>query len=331
MLSDIQRSLSGRVPPSWKVSFSQGGNRLRIQPPNNRAVELVVISRGNVEPRDVGQILGAFVKRPSVLVAPFLSPRSRTLLQASDVNYMDATGNIRIAVDSPAIFIQTEGLEKNPTRIIRPLSSLKGGVSSRIVRNIAATPPPISIRDFATKIRTSASQVSRVAELLEREALVSREKGKIVSVLWADLIRRWTNDYSFLASNDVKMFLAPRGIEAARKLLSTISAPYAVTGTHAAQAQAAASAPPQYLMMYVDSPDEIARQLSLQEVTRGANVLLAVPQDGNVLHDVSKKDGILYTSLTQTVADLLTGPDRLPSEGEFLLTWMEENQDEWRH
>lgn len=39
---------------------------------------------------------------------------------------------------------------------------------------------------------------------------------------------------------------------------------------------------------------------------------------------------IAYAALPQVAVDCLTGPDRMPAEGEALLEWMAANEESWR-
>jgi hypothetical protein len=38
----------------------------------------------------------------------------------------------------------------------------------------------------------------------------------------------------------------------------------------------------------------------------------------------------VYASLSHVAADCLTGPDRMPAEGDGLLEWMAANEESWR-
>lgn len=53
---------------------------------------------------------------------------------------------------------------------------------------------------------------------------------------------------------------------------------------------------------------------------------------GNGVRDTGEggSDGLVFASLSQVVADLLTSPGRAPSEGEGLLRWMAEHVRGWR-
>jgi hypothetical protein len=40
--------------------------------------------------------------------------------------------------------------------------------------------------------------------------------------------------------------------------------------------------------------------------------------------------GSVFAALSQVAVDCLTGPDRMPSEGEALIEWMAANEQAWR-
>jgi hypothetical protein len=56
---------------------------------------------------------------PVLLVAPWSSGRTQELLRDKRVNYFDLTGNVRIELDQPALFIQTEGAVRDPSPVAR--------------------------------------------------------------------------------------------------------------------------------------------------------------------------------------------------------------------
>ena len=136
-----------------------------------------------------------------LLAAPFLSPRTRELLVEAGASYLDATGNVRLVADRPALFILTAGATVNPWREERPLISLKGPSSARVIRALCDFVPPYGVRELVEKAGSSLGSTSRVVSLLDREAIVKREgRGRVVDVHWPALMRRWVQDYSFQTS-----------------------------------------------------------------------------------------------------------------------------------
>lgn len=59
-------------------------------------------------------------------------------------------------------------------------------------------------------------------------------------------------------------------------------------------------------------------------------VTLVRPYDRIVFERTWQGSGTVNASLAQVSADCLTGPARLPSEGEALLEWMRNNAPRWQ-
>jgi hypothetical protein len=265
-----------------------------------------------------------------MVIAPFLSPRAREELVAAGAGYADATGNLRVALERPALFLETSGAASNPWPEERPLRSLKGPTAARVVRAFCDLRPPYGIRELAERAGASPASVSRVAELVDREALLTRElRGPITWVDWQRLIRRWTNDYSFIESNRITAFLEPRGLQALTDRLANSRLSYAVTGSLPAS-KVAPVAPARLAAIYVDDIAEMAGVFELRQAETGANVLLAEPLDSVAFERTWDADGITFAAPSQVAADLLTSPGRGPAEAEEFLRWMEQNEDSWR-
>jgi hypothetical protein len=165
---------------------------------------LILEAKSRVEPKDVSRIadqLKFYVRSPDgeeatlVLVAPFLSSRTRERLEERGVGYMDLTGNIRVALDRPAPFVRSSGAERDLRREERPARTLKGAKAGQVVRALCDSMPPIGVRELAGRSGVDPGYVSRVFALLEKEDLIRREsRGPVTYTDWQALIRRWTQD-----------------------------------------------------------------------------------------------------------------------------------------
>ena len=102
-----------------------------------------------------------------------------------------------------------------------------------------------------------------------------------------------------------------------------------MTGSFAG-AQVTAIAVPRLLAVYVDDIGTAAEALSLRRADTAANVILARPFDPVVYDRGPENKGVKYAAFSQVAADLLTGPGRGPAEGEELIRWMHEHEDDWR-
>jgi hypothetical protein len=351
VLASVVDTLQSKLPDGWSVAAEPSvgiiPNRRLIRPdaelmiaaPDGREATIVVETKRRLDPALVPLVTEQLrryqqmLDRPAGMVAaPFLSPRSRALLTQAGVNYADSTGNLRLALERPALYIETTGVASDPWTIPgdRPLRSLKGPTAGRVVRALCDFRPPYGVEQLAKRSGTSLGSVSRVFSFLEPEALIVREpRGPVTDVRWADLIQRWTTDYEFARSNTTRAYLEPRGLVAFLDKLRIADFPYAITGS-LASAQIAPVASSRLATVYVEYIDQVAEVLRLRPAETAGNVVLAEPFDRVGFERTWEKDGITYAALSQVAADLLTGPGRGPVEGEALLRWMQENEDAWR-
>lgn len=333
-------------PTEWTVRDAHDGGLegsafrpdvvLVLAAPDRTAVHIFVEIRRRIEPQDVPHLLSQLPVLTAtdgdvlLIAAPFLSPRTRALLTAEGISYADATGNFRLAIDRPAVFVVHEGAQSDPGREKRPLHSLKGRAAGRVVRALCDFRPPYGVRALAERSATPVASVSRVVQLLAREAFLVRDsRGMILDVQSPALIRRWADDYALTTSNVAHRLLAPRGLDALLLALPSVLSRYAVTGSLAA-ARLAPVAPARLATIYVEDAQTAMGLLKLRSVETGTNVLLLEPFDPVVLERTCEDKGVVYAATTQVAVDLLTSPGRGPAEGEELLRWMEGHEDVWR-
>lgn len=345
LLDRAVATASTRLPPGWRLSLRttaagqgpSGDIRLTIRGPDGTAASLLAEARRDVTPRQAAEraaVLTSAVRKGradgALLVSNYLSELARTRLRAAGVNYLDLTGNAWVAVDRPALLIETHGSDRNPEPKRRGIRSLKGDKAARIVRALCDIRPPIGVRELARLSKTSAGYVSRVLTLLYSEDVIQRDDaGRIVQTDWQNLIRRWSRDYSLLRANRAVSYLAARGVAALAERLLNYREEYALTGSLAVPREAAV-APARLAVCYVDDPERAADFLEVRPADAGANVLLVQPFDGVVFDRVRNEDGLVKVAPSQCAVDLLTGGGRGPAEAEALLNWMASNEDAWR-
>jgi hypothetical protein len=347
LISRAIDELGARLPADWRMAVEFEPTRsnrvldafLKLCAPDGTCGTLILEAKNRIEPRDVSKIadqLAAYGRLSEgevavpVLVAPFLSSRTRERLEERGVGYIDLTGNVRVVQDRPALFVHTTGAEHDPRREERPARTLKGAKAGRIVRALCDFVPPVGVRELAKKARTDPGYVSRVFTLLEREDLIRREsRGPVTDVDWQGLIRRWTEDYSLFGSNHTGPYLEPRGLDSMLHNVRNSDFWYAVTGS-LGSASVAPVAPARLAVLFVDDIEDAAERLALRPTEVGANVILAEPFDPVVYERYRELDGINYAAPSQNAADLLTSPGRGPSEAEELMEWMARNEGAWR-
>jgi hypothetical protein len=355
MLDIVKEELERRLPSGWLVSLKE---QVRLPSSNNYADGLLEIKASDgtsatvlieakqryLEARDI--LSQARVWRNALLnldrslsngeanilvVTPYLGQSARNELSREGISFIDLTGNIRFVLKKPAVFIEAQGSDKNPLRENVPLKSLKGRGAGRVVRGLLDYQPPFGVRKLSDEIKTSIASISRVVDLLEREAIVDRDspRGQVLSVKWEQLLRRWIQDYNFMEANKMKTYLEPRGLPEVLSKLARANFKYAITGSSAAVRYAPVTQS-RLLIVYVDYPEAVQEQLQLRNAETGGNVLLGKPFDPVVFERTETSGQLIYARVSQVAADLLTGTGRNPSEGEALVTWMKENEEKWR-
>lgn len=335
VLTRCGRLLEQRLPVGWKQKISSlRGSRQRpavvlllVSPDGVEAV-LPVEVKTRIFPRDVPELRRAESAdgRPGLIMTEFLTPSTKRRLVEEGLNYLDLTGNVRLSVSRPGLFIETEGATADPNPPEKVARSLRGPKAGRVVRALCDFPPPLAVSDLAMKAGVDISYASRLLEWLAREGLVTRvSRGPVEAIDRTRMIRRWADDYSVFKSNMARSFLDPRGIGNLLRRLPARGDRYAVTGSLAAN-RLAPIAPARLAMVYLDDPDAAASDLGLTATDTGANVMLLVPFDEIVFERTWTDEGVSYVAPSQAAVDLLTGLGRSPAEGEAVLEWMARNR-----
>ena len=357
LLGEVAAELRRRLPPDWSLGrlgqespVGPGGSgvdaALALTDPRGETATIIVEARGQpLKARAVSSLLyqsqglmdtgieapGPGGSRCFMVISPFLGPSAKERLANAGISYADATGNMRFVTSRPAVFIETEGAVRNPWRENVPLRSLQGRRSARVVRAFLDYRPPYGTRELAALSGNAPASISRVAELLERDAIIERAgpRGPIISVDWKRLLRRWAVDYDFSSANRMISCLEPRGLPRLFQKLREAEFGYAVTGSFAGN-RYAALAEPRLATVYVADLGDAMNRLGLRPADTGGNVLIGQPFDPVVFDRTERYEGMTYARVTQVAADLMTGPGRGPSEADGLIEWMEVNEETWR-
>ena len=352
LLASLSDELGEKLPPAWSVTSKpevggrggRSGASLTLAAPDGTTATVLVKAKRVVEPRDVISVLQQLASYRDasdgdavlMVAAPFLSPRARELLEEAGAGWFDATGNLRLRIDRPSVFLDRVGASRNPFTDAddRRLKSLKGPGAARVVRALLDTAPPFGVRTLADVAEVGAATSSRVLELLAREDLIARDKGgRVVEVRKLSLARRWCMDYGLTSTNQAVPMLAARGIDQVLSALGRADSTYAITGEAATRPYLprgqAAVAPVALLTVFVPDATAAAAALGVRPVDRGANVVLVEPFDAVVFRGAGVKDGLTYAAASQVVADLLTGTGRAPEEGAALIDALADQDDGW--
>ena len=342
LIHGAQEVLRARLPDGWRTDLDEGSGatddtgadaRLQVRGPDGCTACLAVCPKRSLQPRGV-LVLRTHLRDvsagDSIIVAPHLSPAVRERLREAGLGFVDLTGNIRIALRTPGLFIEANGADVNPDRQSRPSHSLRGGKAGRIVRALIDRKEPPGVRALAAMIGANPGYVSRIVALLDEQALIERSgRGRIASVDWPRLLDRWSQDAPLSSRGTQTMCLEPRDLAAMTSRLGKSSLRYAVTGTLAVS-EFAPIAAAHLAVIYVDDVNDAVSVLDLRIAERGANVMLIEPEDEWVFEGCTLRNGLSVVAISQAAADLLTSPGRGPAEAEALIAWMRANERVWR-
>ncbi len=279
----------------------------------------------------LGQTAGRTSDAPLLVVSPFVSRSTRERLREGGLNWLDLTGNVRLVLQRPGLFIETSGADRLKGGGARPARSMKGPAAGRLVESVLAALLPVGVTEIARRANVDPGYASRLLELLRAEALVERgARGEVTAVDKPRLVRRWAEDAPMASRGKTLTLFEPRGTAGLKERLKETTVKYAVTGSLAAQ-QWAPIAPPRLVQIYVnDGLTESAAALGLRPVGSGGNVQLIRSRDPRIVETATAAgDGLMYAKPLQVVLDLLTSPGRAPSEADELLRWMDERADAW--
>lgn len=358
LVRSAEEAVRAALPTTWTLNvdpqavhrgshFVYGPDALfTIVAPDGTSAIVLIESKGVIVPRDVRSVanrIDAFAMDASgtridaaMLVAPFVSPTTRNQLEQHGLGWFDNTGNLRLRIDRPAVFIDRVGADRSGFRdpADRQLKSLRGPAAAKVVLELCEVGPPVGVRELAHRAQVGAATSARVLELLDREALVSRnDDGVVVSVHKRQLVERWALDYKVMTSNEVVAALDPRGLNHALDKVAAVDDGVTVTGSAAARAYLPEDMTPVSplvsLILYAVNPMSLMTDLGLRPVDRGANVFVMRPYDDVVHAKARFAQGIRCAPPAQVVADLMTGPGRSSEEAEQLLAALGKTEPGW--
>ncbi|GLZ39844.1 hypothetical protein Acsp05_34680 [Actinokineospora sp. NBRC 105648] len=351
MVAFAEQTLQSLLPRTWQLTAyreerpttrGRADARFTITAADGTSAWVLVEVKSIVAPRDVAGMAARLAAlqeaetAAAIVVAPFISPTARRQLADHGLGWLDVTGNLRLRLDSPAVYLDRAGADRSSFRdpADRLLKSLRGPAAAKVVLALSETPLPTGVRELAFRADVSAATSARVLELLDRDAVIDRSAdGVVTSVRKRALLTRWTADYQVMKANEVITTVDPRGISHALEASASLGVRYAVTGSAAARAYLPEGVTPVSplvsLSLYTEDPIQVMDHLRLKKAEHGANVLVMSPYDEVVHARARLVDGLTYAAPAQVVADLLTGAGRSSEEAEQLMSALGETDPGW--
>ena len=332
-LDEVVRRLGDLLPTSWAVTVArrdQDGGAIAIEAPNGSTSPVSVVTRRRLEPRDAAKL--TLPDDLTIVFAEWLSPRTRELLLERSASFVDATGNIDVRLDRPAVSLRTDGARRDPSPKPRGFGpSLNGPRAWALMRTLIEVDPPFTAGDLAEALGMDDGYVSRILNVLSQELMIERKPRQPVTAIdWEKLVRQVTHDYALFTSNEIATWIAPGGPDQfLRDVASEKPKGCVLTGSFASNKFVSVVAP-HIAVVYTDDAERLAKDLRLLPTRTNANVITATPYDPIVYERTRMVDGIEHASLAQVLIDCFTGNARMPSEADALIEWMRRNESAWR-
>ncbi|CAG6394195.1 conserved hypothetical protein [Actinacidiphila cocklensis] len=350
-------TLRGLLGPEWEVRVQpeladQGDTGadaiVQLQATGDSAfAQLLVDTKTSLSPLAVREQLApkaALMRRLQHYTQPLvitvaLTEKTKQELRQHGIGYIDLLGNVWLRISRPAVVIMADSSQRAPraTSTAPPARpKLAGPRAGRLVRLLADVAPPYRASQLAALTQMSPGYVSKLLDTMEDLLLIRRDGRQVVTVDWAGLLRARAEQLNLLRHNPFVGMIAPNGpgplLDAVRTLQKH-EEKIVLTGSYAAR-QVAPLAVGGQVMLYVEAtpngPYELGEQLGLLPAEQGADVLLLRAHDKVVFDGATDYDGLRRVALSQLVLDCLSGPGRMPAEGEAVITYMADNEHEWR-
>ena len=250
-----------------------------------------------------------------MLVAPYLSPASRSICLEHNVAYVDFLGNGHLAFDNVYIDRAVADKPKSETRALRSIFTPKAAAILRVLLRDPAR--AWRVTELADAANASLGHVSNVRKALLAREWIEKRKDGIVLTQPASLMRTWREEYRTPVGIRAPGYTIYHGEQLNRRLTGVLNSepphPRAVYSLNSAAQWFAPFVRGGTHSFYADAPGArlLEETLKLTRIERGANATVHILKDQTLLANaVQPSPGIFCTSPIVTYLDLWNGSDR---------------------
>ncbi len=158
---------------------------------------IYVIAKNEVRPNQIGQILQLREKaKPLMVVANYITPNAKKLLQDNKINYVDRVGNILLNIYPFHIYI--EGIPNHaPAEDRKNRAFTKAGLKVVLQILIDTTLINATYRELAKKANVALGTIPKVIAGLNEEGYLLKKNDKEWLLKgYKDLLDRWQEEYT---------------------------------------------------------------------------------------------------------------------------------------
>ncbi len=250
-----------------------------------------------------------------MFMAPYISEESACALREKKYGYMDLSGNCYILTKRIMIYITGKQNKYVEMRTKKHYFSKSSSAASVIMRTVLEDYSKIwHVKELSEITGKAIGTVSNVKSFLLDHAWIEEVQGGFRVCNAKEMLYHWARDYQ---KKDARTFAyysldSVPEIEASIAKWNDLHGANAVLGSFSAAARYAPTVRYNKVHIYVEQQDfeEFVRDLDLEQVASGGNVMITIPHDETPCMFVNKVNGDLVTSPVQTVIDLLIGGGR---------------------
>ena len=287
---------------------------------------LIIESKSSGQPRQVrnamGQLGPALLRASGLtrglVVAPFISPASRRLLEESNIGWLDFAGNARIVF--PRLHLEIHKADRDPFATKREQRSLFFPKSARLLKLLLHKPfLPWKVVELAGQAGVSMGQVSNVRRALIEREWASAESGEGFRLTQPDaLLDAWRDDgmhapsvvlrgHTLMHGRALETAIEEVFVEAARHQSHVLLASHSVARRLAPYARVAG----EFFYAAPVGIELLKKHLAISPVDKGENVTVFRPSDEGLWNETSDLGTqVQGTGPIQTYLDLLSTGER---------------------
>lgn len=307
---------------------------------NKESTKMILVVKPRGEPNtmlvSIQQLKGYIAKQQlleginrdkfyGIVGAPYISENSARICKENGMGCVDLAGNCFLKFNK--VYIERTGYpNKNIEK--RSLRSIFSPKASRILRVMLCNPKSTwIIQELSDEAKVSIGETFKVKKRLLELGYAVLENGKIKLNNPEQLLKKWSENYSFRKNtmNDYFTFGEPKEIEAKilrycfeEKIKTDNKFTYAFTLFSGASLVAPYVRYSRVFMYVKDDIYPLVNKLEFKKVDSGANVTLLTPYDEGVFYGAEEINEMRVVSNIQLYLDLIGYKGRGEEAAEFL-------------
>lgn len=250
-----------------------------------------------------------------VFMAPYISEESSQIMRDGKYSYMDLSGNCYIMTKRIFLYVSGQANKFIVKKEKKNYLSKSSGAASVVMRTMLNAPQQQwQVITLARESGKAIGTVSNVKSFLRDKDWIKEGYSGFQLQNIKELLYAWAKDYHKKGTRSYEFYSLEAVAELEQEIAewSAVHDNGAVLGGFSAAARYAPTVRYKKVDVYVEPQflDEFVRDLDLQAVSLGGNVVITIPHDETPCMFARMINGTLVTSPVQTIIDLLGNAGR---------------------